>query len=49
LPGIGPVLAERIIIYRENNGKFNEIEDVTKVSGIGKSLFGKISSKITVN
>lgn len=48
LPGIGPALAERIIAYREKNGPFGSIEDITKVSGIGPSLLEKIRNKVTV-
>jgi competence protein ComEA len=40
-PGIGPVLAERILEYREQSGPFRRLEDVTRVSGIGeKTLEG---------
>ena len=40
-PGIGPVLAERILEYREQSGPFRRLEDVTSVSGIGeKTLEG---------
>ena len=37
LPGIGIELASRIISYREQNGKFSNIEEIKKVSGIGDS------------
>jgi competence protein ComEA len=48
LPGIGPVLSQRIINYRETKGKFQKIEDVMKVSGIGPKTFEKIKDLITV-
>ena len=46
LPGIGPVLAERIIEYREKNGSFKTIEDITKVSGIGAAIYEDIYRNI---
>jgi comEA protein len=48
LPGIGPVLSLRIINHRETKGKFQKIEDVMKVSGIGPKTFEKIKDFITV-
>ena len=42
LPGIGPVLAERIIEFRDENGGFKTIEDITKVSGIGAAIYEDI-------
>ena len=49
LEGIGERLSERIILWREENGSFNIIEDIMKVSGIGKSLFDSIKDEICVN
>jgi competence protein ComEA len=48
LPQIGPVLSQRIINYRNTKGKFQKIEDVMKVSGIGLKTFEKIKDFITV-
>lgn len=36
LPGVGPVLAERIVAYREEHGRFETIEDLLDVSGVGE-------------
>ena len=47
LPGVGPSIALSIINYRKENGKFNNIEDVQNVSGIGESKFNKIKEYIT--
>ncbi|MEA1871832.1 MAG: ComEA family DNA-binding protein [Chloroflexota bacterium] len=49
LPGIGEVLAQRIVDYRSENGPFKRIEDLLKVSGIGPATFEKIKGYITVS
>lgn len=48
LPGIGEIKAEAILAYREENGAFEVIEDIMKVSGIGETIFESIKDKITV-
>lgn len=48
LPGIGESIAQKIIDYREQNGKFETIDDIKNVSGIGESKFNNIKDKITV-
>ena len=48
LPGIGPSLANRIIEYRNKNGDFKSINELAKVSGIGKSTIEKIKDYIKV-
>lgn len=48
LQGIGPSLATRIIEYREENGKFNSIEDIKNVSGIGENKYEAIKDSISV-
>ena len=48
LPGIGQTKAEAIIAYREDNGDFSSIEDITNVSGIGESTYENIKDYITV-
>lgn len=48
LSGIGEAKAKSIIEYREKNGAFTSLEDLTKVDGIGQALFDKIKENITL-
>lgn len=48
LPGIGQVLAERIVAYRRQNGFFRAIEEITNVEGIGEKKAEAILELITV-
>lgn len=48
LPGIGTSTALKIISYRKEKGKFSNIEEIKKVSGIGDSKFAKIRDLIKV-
>ena len=48
LPGIGPVLAQRILDHRSKNGPFAQISDIQNVSGIGASIFAQISERLTL-
>jgi len=48
LPGIGPVLAERIVEYRQSRGAFREIDQLRHVKGIGKKKFERIRSLVGV-
>lgn len=47
LPGIGPHLAEEIISYRDENGKFYSEEELLAVRGIGEKTLAKLSGKLS--
>jgi competence protein ComEA len=46
LPGIGPVMAARIIAYRQKSGLFKVLTDLRKVPGMGASKFAEIQNLI---
>ncbi|KRO00205.1 helix-hairpin-helix domain-containing protein [Companilactobacillus kimchiensis] len=46
--GIGPKKAEKIIAFREKNGNFKELHDLTKVSGIGEKSLDTLKDQLTV-
>jgi len=48
LPGIGETRAQAIIDYRQQNGPFNNINELIKVEGIGTATYEKIKHLITV-
>jgi competence protein ComEA len=49
LPGIGPVIGQRIIDYRNEHGSLASIEEIQKVSGIGPKTFERLKDLITVD
>ncbi len=48
LPRIGPALAERIIAWREENGRFTSVDDLLSVPGIGEKLLAGIRDGVRV-
>lgn len=48
LPGIGQSKADSIIKYRETNGKFTSVDELTNISGIKEGVLKRISDRITV-
>lgn len=48
LPGIGPVLARRIVEHREDHGPFTEVGELREVPGIGERTFQSLAELVTV-
>jgi competence ComEA-like helix-hairpin-helix protein len=48
LPGIGPVLAGRILQHRKDHGPFREPEDLLAVPGIGPRLYERLRPRVRV-
>ncbi|MHB1235274.1 MAG: ComEA family DNA-binding protein [Microbacteriaceae bacterium] len=48
LPGVGPAMAQRIVAWREKNGRFSSIKDLLSVTGIGDKKFAELKSLVTV-
>jgi competence protein ComEA len=48
LPGIGPVLAQRIVDHRAENGPFTAVEQLDDVSGIGPAIYDELAELVTV-
>lgn len=48
LPGVGPVIAQRILQWRTQNGRFTSVEELGEVSGIGDKLMEQLRPLVTV-
>ncbi len=48
LPGVGPVLAQRILDWRTQHGRFTSVTELGEVTGIGDKILAQISPKVTV-
>ncbi len=48
LPGVGPVIAQRILDYREEHGPFTNLSQLTLVEGIGEKRLADIIDLITI-
>ena len=48
LPGIGPVLAKKIVDYRVKNGYFQSVQNLIEVQGIGPKTLERMKGLITV-
>lgn len=48
LPGIGPVLAERIVAHRARHGDFESADDLAAVRGIGPRLIDRLRDRVRI-
>lgn len=48
LPGIGPVLAQRMVDWRKAHGRYRTVDDLQEVKGIGKKRLEQLRSLVTV-
>lgn len=48
LPGVGPVLATRIIEYRQKKGRFTAIRQLMEVEGIGQKKYESLKDLVTI-
>lgn len=48
LPGVGPVLAQRILDWRTRNGRFNNVDELGEVSGIGDKVLQRLRPHVSV-
>ncbi|MDO5696471.1 MAG: ComEA family DNA-binding protein [Dermatophilus congolensis] len=48
LPGVGPVLAGRIIEWRTRNGRFTSVDELSEVSGVGDKTLARLTPLVTV-
>jgi competence protein ComEA len=48
LPGVGPVLAARIVEWRSKNGNFKSVDELRRVSGIGNAKFNELKEVVVV-
>jgi competence protein ComEA len=48
LPGVGPVLAQRIVEFRMSQGSFARVEDLQNVTGIGEQKYADLRDRVTV-
>ena len=48
LPGVGPVLAQRIVDWRAEHGRFTSVDELGEVSGIGDKLLARLRPRVSL-
>ncbi len=49
LPRVGPVIAQRIVEFRDQNGRFKAAEDLMLIKGIGEKTYGLMAPHVTLS
>jgi comEA protein len=49
LPGVGPALSERIVLYRTEHGPFRSVDQLTDVKGVGQAKLAKFKEQLAVD
>jgi len=49
LPGVGPALSERIVLYRDEHGPFTSVDQLAEVNGIGQAKLAMLRDQLTVD
>jgi competence protein ComEA len=48
LPGIGPVMAQRIVAWRSANGRFSHVRELREIQGVGEKTFRRLEPLVRV-
>ena len=46
--GVGPAIAARILDFRKQNGRFEKVEDLAKIRGIGEAKLQRIKAQVSI-
>lgn len=49
LPGVGPALSERIVLYRTEHGPFRSVDQLTEVKGVGEAKLAKFRDQLRID
>jgi len=49
LPGVGPALSLRIVLYRTEHGPFSSVDQLAEVKGVGQAKLAKFRNRLTID